>query len=82
LNIERRIKMPFDYSKLRGRIVEKYKNQSIFSKRLGISERSLSLKLNGKIAWKQSEIMATIELLELSKQDIQTYFFEEKVQNI
>lgn len=74
--------MPFDYSKLRGRIVEKYKNQSAFSKELGISERSLSLKLNGKIAWKQPEIIAAITLLELSKQDIQTYFFEEKVQNI
>lgn len=74
--------MPFDYSKLRGRIVEKYKNQSAFSKELGISERSLSLKLNGKIAWKQPEIIAAINLLELSKQDIQTYFFEEKVQNI
>ena len=74
--------MSFDYSKLRGKIVEKYKNQSAFSKALGVSERTLSLKLNGRTAWTQREIFTAIKLLELTKQDIQSYFFEEKVQKI
>ena len=48
--------MAFDYSRLRGRIVEKYKNQIEFARRMQWSERTLSLKLNGKVAWKQPEI--------------------------
>lgn len=73
--------MAFDYSKLRGRIVEKYSSQIEFAKALGWSERTLSLKMNGKVAWKQTDICNAIELLELSKDDIQDYFFKLKVQN-
>lgn len=73
--------MAFDYSKLRGRIVEKYSSQIEFAKALGWSERTLSLKMNGKVAWKQTDICSAIDLLELSKDDIQDYFFKLKVQN-
>lgn len=41
--------MSFDYSKLRGRIVEKFGTQVNFAKAIKLSERTLSLKLNGKI---------------------------------
>lgn len=74
--------MAFDYSKLRGRIVEKFKNQIVFAKQMDWSERTLSLKLNGKVSWKQPEICKAIELLELSDSDILVYFFNKKVQNI
>ena len=38
--------MMFNYDKLKGRIVEKFGTQMAFSKALGVSERTLSLKLN------------------------------------
>lgn len=41
--------MAFDYNKLRGKIVKKYKTQGAFAKAMGVSERTLSLKLNGRI---------------------------------
>lgn len=72
--------MPYDYSKLSGRIVEKYETQARFSDAMGLSERSISLKLNGKIGWKQSEITKACELLALSAVDIPAYFFATKVQ--
>lgn len=74
--------MAFDYSKLRGRIIEKYNNQIEFAKHMDWSERTLSLKLNGKVAWKQPEICKAIGLLGLSDEDIRPYFFEKKVQKI
>ena len=74
--------MAFNYSKLRGRIIEKYGSQSDFAKAFGCSDRTLSLKMNGKRPWKQTEILSAIKLLELSDEDIQDYFFTLEVQNI
>ncbi len=74
--------MAFDYSKLRGKIVEKYVNQILFAKAMNWSERTLSQKINGKIPWKQTDICKAIELLGLSEDDIQTYFFTIKVQKV
>lgn len=74
--------MVFDYSKLKGRIVEKYSNQIEFAKAMNWSEKTLSKKLNGKVAWKQTDICRAIKLLELSEDDIPEYFFTIKVQNI
>lgn len=74
--------MAFNYSKLRGRIIEKYGSQSDFAKAFGCSDRTLSLKMNGKRTWKQTEILSAIKLLELSEEDIQDYFFTLEVQNI
>lgn len=71
--------MAFDYSKLKGKIVEKFRTQQAFAKAMELSERSLSLKLNGERAWKQTEICRAIFLLGLGKEDINEYFFTEKV---
>lgn len=74
--------MAFDYSRLRGRIIEKFGNQMSFAEAMDISERTLSLKLSGKRMWKQSEICLAINLLGLSEDDIKEYFFTLKVQTI
>lgn len=74
--------MAFDYNKLKGRIVEKFGTQAEFAKSFECSERTLSLKMNGKIPWKQTEIVKAIKLLELSENDIQEYFFTLEVQSI
>ena len=73
--------MPYDYSKLSGRIVEKYETQAKFACAMGLSERSISLKINGKVGWKQNEILKACELLDIPVSQISIYFFTTKVQN-
>lgn len=73
--------MAFDYSKLRGRIIEKYGSQSSFARAMGWSERTLSLKINNLRAWTQKDIMKAAELLDIPEDEIQDYFFKQKVQN-
>lgn len=67
--------MPYNYAKLLGRIVEKVGTQSNFAERMGLSERTVSLKLNGKVGWKQKEIVDACEVLEIKDQEIPVYFF-------
>ncbi|HDF4927721.1 TPA: DUF739 family protein, partial [Staphylococcus aureus] len=59
--------MCFDYSALIGRIIEKYGNRYAFAYAIGLSERSLSLKLNDKIGWRDSEIAKACELLSIPR---------------
>ena len=54
--------MAVDYSKLNGRIVEKCGTQAVFADRMGLSERTVSLKLNNKVAWKQPEMQKAAEI--------------------
>lgn len=68
--------MTFDYSNLSGRIVAKYGTQYNFAIALGLSERSLSLKLNNKVPWKNTEIMEAVNLLGIAPEDIPYYFFK------
>lgn len=72
--------MAYDYSKLLGRITENYGSQANFAGAMGLSERSLSLKLNGKVGWKQAEIAKACTLLDLTGADIPEYFFTLRVQ--
>lgn len=74
--------MTIDYSKLKGRIKEKYGSQQDFAKAIGLSEKIISDKLNNKSYWKQSDIDAATELLGIKKEDIGIYFFNKKVQKI
>ena len=74
--------MAFNYNKLRGKIVEIYGSQIEFAKAMKWSEKTLSLKLNGKVPWKQTDIMTAVPILGLSESDIQDYFFAVEVQNI
>ena len=67
--------MPYNYSKLLGRIVEKVGTQANFAEKLGLSERSISLKLNGRVGWKQTEISKACEILEILPAELPAYFF-------
>lgn len=71
--------MGYDYSKLIGRIVEKFGTRSAFASEMAISERTLSLKLNSKIPWKQTEMERAARVLDFPLSDIQVYFFTLKV---
>lgn len=67
--------MSYNYSKLRGRVVEKFGTQRAFAKQLDLSERSISRKLSGKVTWKQSEIVKACELLSINADEISAYSF-------
>lgn len=71
--------MNFDYSKLRGRIVEYYGRQSNFAKSLGISTVSLNKKLNNRVKFTQDEIYLIIQKLDIEAINIYDYFFTLKV---
>lgn len=74
--------MSYDLSKLRGKIVEKYGTLGAFAEAMGWSERTNSLKINGKNEWKQSEIITATKLLGIKPNEIDEYFFNTVVQNI
>lgn len=67
--------MPYRYDKLLGRIVEKCGTQAVFAQKMGLSERTVSLKLNGKRSWSQTDISRACSVLEINLSDIQEYFF-------
>ena len=66
--------MAYDYSKLQGRIVEKFGTQGKFARALGLSEHSLSKKLSGQTFFKQSEIGKSCDLLEIDAPNVHEYF--------
>ena len=73
-------RMPYDYSKLSGLITEKFGTRGAFAKAMGLSERSLSLKMNCERPWKQSEMIKASELLGFPLEELPLYFFRLKAQ--
>lgn len=70
----------YDYRKLRGRIREKFGTQAEFSKIIGLSEVSVSNKLNNVVDWGQEEMENAISALEIPYSDIHAYFFTHAVE--
>lgn len=71
--------MRFDYSALRGRIVECYGTSEAFAKEIGMSRSSLSQKLNNKVCWRQEDIENARAALGLSVAELNKYFFTKEV---
>ncbi len=63
------------YPKLDGKITEVFGTRVNFASSLGISENSMSAKMQGKSKWKEREIVRSCELLGIPKEDIAIYFF-------
>ena len=74
--------MKFDYSKLIGRIIEKFGSRKAFAEAVGLSENTISKKLSGKraITKKDIEKWCVPELLDIAIKDIPEYFFAIEVQ--
>ncbi len=72
--------MKYDYCKLKGKIKEKMGTQSSLSREIGLSEKTFSLKINGKIEWRQSEIIKISNILGIKCEEIPEYFFDHEVQ--
>lgn len=67
--------MAFDYSKLKGKIIEKYGSQSLFAKKIGVSKNTLSLKMNNRVRFTSNDIVKITDMLEIPKEEVGTYFF-------
>lgn len=72
--------MNYDYSKLNGKIKEVCDTQDIFAKKMGISTTSVNNKLNNKTPFTQNEIDMAIQILNIKPEEIQAYFFTQKVE--
>ncbi|WP_416328725.1 DUF739 family protein [[Clostridium] innocuum] len=71
-----------NYSKLRGRITEIYGSQCKFSKEIGLSEQSITAKLNKRSTFSQDDILKWSLALKIDKSDIGHYFFNSDFQNV
>jgi hypothetical protein len=72
----------FDYSKLTGRIIEKFGSRRAFAIAYGISENAMSQKLSNKMAITTDDIMEWCkpDFLDIPSDQIGVYFFKLKVQ--
>lgn len=71
--------LQFDYEKLRGKIKEMFGSQRNLAKALGVSEKTLSLKLMNKGSFSQGEIVKILFLLRIDPVWAKEYFFTFKV---
>lgn len=69
--------MEFNYNKLRGRIIEIFGSQKAFSKKINLSEQSITAKLNGRSDFSQNDILKWSNALNMDKKDIGIYFFNQ-----
>lgn len=72
----------FDYSKLIGRIIEKFGSRRAFAQAYGISENSMSQKLTNKMSITTDDIIvwSKTEFLDIPAAEIHLYFFTQEVQ--
>ena len=68
------------YAKLRGRIKEICNTNEEFAKQMGLSNVTISAKLNNKSQWTQPEIIKAVDVLGIESPDIPAYFFPSMVQ--
>ncbi len=71
--------MTFNFSKLRGKIREKFNTESAFAEAMGMSSPTLSAKLNSKVCWTDQDIVKACGLLDIPFEFIPVYFFTEEV---
>lgn len=70
--------MVFDFSRLRGRIVERYGSCDRFAAAMGRSKVWLSSRLNNAVSWRGPEIREAAELLGIPPEEIPSFFLNQK----
>ena len=73
--------MVFDFSKLRGRIIERFGSSAAFATAVGLPESSISARLNNRVKISSVEIMrwSQPDLLDIPIKDVHVYFLTPKV---
>ena len=64
-----------NYSKLKGRIIEKFGSQEAFAKKIERSVVSVSKKMNGKSSFTRNDIILWAKELDIPVSEIGDYFF-------
>lgn len=70
----------FDYGKLKGKYIEVLGSQEAYAKAIDIDRTSLNKRLTNQLPFKSSEILASVNVLNIEKKDIPEYFFTLKVE--
>ena len=71
--------MPMDYSKLIGRIIEKYGSRSAFADAIGLTQEALSRRLNNGTSFRTDEYIKACNLLDIPPKEMHLYFFAPKL---
>lgn len=66
----------FDYSKLKGKIIEKCGTNSVFAEKMGWSLKTNGFKLSGGASWSADEILLACDILDIEHEKIPAYFFK------
>ena len=69
----------FDYSKLKGKIIEKYGTQKEFINTIHMSEPTFINKINNGSYFKQDEIITIMSSLELSLEYVKEFFYDKVI---
>ena len=69
----------FDYSKLRGRIREKYGTQKKFANAMDTTPATISKKLTNKSYFDQCEVVRAVKLLGIEQGTVSAYFFTQQL---
>ena len=71
----------FDFSALRGRIVERFGNYAKFAEAVDMSRAQVSERLKNKVSFKPDDIhrICSADVLDIPATDIGRYFFTPKV---
>lgn len=75
-------RIEYDFDKLRGLIREKFKNESVFARKIGISAASLSSKLNNRTDFTAEDITRSCDedVLDVELEEIGSLFFTRKLE--
>lgn len=71
--------LEFDYSKLKGRITEKFGSYKNLVPHLSYGESSLSAKLNNNSRFSQPDMLELANVLEIDDKSFAAYFFKLRV---
>ena len=71
--------MKFDYNKLRGRIVENGLTQEQLANKINMSKGTFSQRINNQYHFSQDEIISICKILNITRENIGMYFFNQKV---
>lgn len=71
--------MQMDYSKLIGRIIEKFGSRGAFAEAIGMTMDALSRRLNKGASFRPDEYIKACDLLDIQPKEMHLYFFTPKL---
>lgn len=67
------------YNKLKGRIIEKFGSQGEFANALGVTENTVSRKMQNKSEFDKDDMIKWSELLDIERSQFYDYFFADRI---